>query len=676
MPRPSLAAALALAAPTLLAQQPTPAPPVFSSEAELVVVDVVVTDGKGVPVRGLTKDDFVVKEDGVAQEVATFEAVDQGTQAPPTSAAGAAASSPVASNEAAGPDRTTVIVVFDEQHLSPITTEQVRRRLADVWGRMGPARVMLVSTSGGGSWRGRLPEDREALQTALVRFKGGRPAEALGKVTDYEAFLISARRDDRVLNEVYRRYIDQGFIPDPSIDEGKQPSGFQSDQRREMAPAGRSLVQSESEQRWGLARRRQAVTLASLLRLLNGLGGQPGRKAVMLVSEGFVHDPAVLEHRALVEAARAARASVHLIDPRVSQALGHDAEMGSLGEARDSVESSMRRAREAEGSDALALATGGRIVRSLSGLPENFSRVGAELRTYYLLGYSPPNARNDGQYHKLKVELKRPDLKLEARPGYFALAPSAQRAAREAPSTALQSALASPFDAAGLPVHLAGFVLGQGPRGGSVIRLVAEVDASSVTQPDTLDAVFQLAPQEDSAAQQATLSAPVTAAGGTRIRLEKQFEVPAGTYQARIAVRERGGSRRLGSVLQPLSVQAPNAFRLTTPILTDVLLPDKSPLARAERRFAKGSTLHCLVEVVGTSGQPVQAGVEIRSADGRTVVQIPDSPIAAVPPSRHWAIPLTDLEAGAYELVISVKDDAKREGLQSRQAFEVVAAAS
>jgi VWFA-related protein len=675
MTRHSLLAVLALSGPSLFAQQAPPSPPVFTSQTELVVVDVVVTDGKGVPVRGLTREDFVVKEDGVAQEIATFEAVDKPAIASPPAPGEAATTTALASNSGSGVERATLIVVFDEQHLSPISTEEVRRRLEAVWTGLGAANVLLVSTSGGGNWLGRLPEDAKGLQAALLRFKGGRPMEAQGRMTDYESFLIAARRDDRVLAEVYRRYINNGFIPDPTIaPEDKMPVGQQSEMQKQMPPAARGMVLNEAEEKWTTARRRQATTLASLQRLLNGLAGTPGRKAVVLVSEGFVHDPAVLEHRALVEAARAARAAVHVIDPRTPLALGHDAEQGDLLEARDTVNVAARRPRESEGSDAIALATGGRIVRTLGGLDKNFARIGGELRTYYLIGYAPLASRADGQYHKLKVELKRDGLTLEARPGYFALAPAAQRAAREAPATALQAALASPFDATGLPVYLAAFVLGKGSTGGSVVRLVAEVDASAVSQPENLDALFQLAKQDDSQALQATLTAPVTAAGGTRIRLERQFEAPAGSYQARVVVRERGGPKRVGSVLQSVAVQPADAFRMTTPILTDVLLADKSPLARAERRFAKGATLYCLVQVMG-AGQPVQAGVEVRAADGKTVFQVPEAPIAAVPASRQWSIPL-DLDAGVYEVVISVKDDAKGRALQSRESFEVVATAA
>ena len=51
------------------------APPVFPAGAEAVRVDVVVTDRGGRPVRGLRREDFAVREDGVLQEVADFEAV-------------------------------------------------------------------------------------------------------------------------------------------------------------------------------------------------------------------------------------------------------------------------------------------------------------------------------------------------------------------------------------------------------------------------------------------------------------------------------------------------------------------------------------------------------------------------------------------------------------------------
>ena len=60
------------------AQEPrrTPEAPRFPSDVELVVVDVVVTAKGGAPLAGLRAEDFKVTEDGVPQEVGTFEAID------------------------------------------------------------------------------------------------------------------------------------------------------------------------------------------------------------------------------------------------------------------------------------------------------------------------------------------------------------------------------------------------------------------------------------------------------------------------------------------------------------------------------------------------------------------------------------------------------------------------
>lgn len=54
---------------------PGETPTVLRTTVRRVVLDVVVTDSKGLPVRGLTKDDFKVTEDGKPQEIVSFDAV-------------------------------------------------------------------------------------------------------------------------------------------------------------------------------------------------------------------------------------------------------------------------------------------------------------------------------------------------------------------------------------------------------------------------------------------------------------------------------------------------------------------------------------------------------------------------------------------------------------------------
>ena len=61
--------------------QPQPPKPVFRTGAELVRVDVAVLDRKGVPVPSLTAGDFDLQEDGVLQEIRTFQFVETTGQA-------------------------------------------------------------------------------------------------------------------------------------------------------------------------------------------------------------------------------------------------------------------------------------------------------------------------------------------------------------------------------------------------------------------------------------------------------------------------------------------------------------------------------------------------------------------------------------------------------------------
>src|SRR5690606_22347066 len=50
--------------------------PAFRTSISFVEVDAFVTDGAGAFVRGLTKDDFEVYDDGVRQDVASFTVID------------------------------------------------------------------------------------------------------------------------------------------------------------------------------------------------------------------------------------------------------------------------------------------------------------------------------------------------------------------------------------------------------------------------------------------------------------------------------------------------------------------------------------------------------------------------------------------------------------------------
>jgi VWFA-related protein len=74
----------------------------------------------------------------------------------------------------------------------------------------------------------------------------------------------------------------------------------------------------------------------------------------------------------------------------------------------------------------LAEETGGRVLvaQEIADLPEVVQRLSEEIRSQYVLGYSPLNDAKDGKYRKVKVELLKatgaPSIRASWRHGYYA----------------------------------------------------------------------------------------------------------------------------------------------------------------------------------------------------------------------------------------------------------------
>jgi VWFA-related protein len=68
----------------------------------------------------------------------------------------------------------------------------------------------------------------------------------------------------------------------------------------------------------------------------------------------------------------------------------------------------------------LAHETGGRYFYNMNVFEPAVKRVGNENKRYYLLTYTPKNTDLDGKYRRIDVRIKRPDVTVRARRGYFA----------------------------------------------------------------------------------------------------------------------------------------------------------------------------------------------------------------------------------------------------------------
>lgn len=74
--------------------------------------------------------------------------------------------------------------------------------------------------------------------------------------------------------------------------------------------------------------------------------------------------------------------------------------------------------------DRLSRETGGRMINVGNNgkkLEDAFAQISDELRTQYLVSYTPQNAELDGTFRNIKITCGK-DAKVQARKGYYAVA--------------------------------------------------------------------------------------------------------------------------------------------------------------------------------------------------------------------------------------------------------------
>ena len=288
--------------------------PTFETRVEQVIVDAVVIDKKGDPVPGITKDDLIIREDGVRQEVVSFEAIrlpdEPGAEPPPPPR--------VSTNTGVATQRGRVfVIVFDDLNLMPERSNQAKAAVANflTTGVREGDYVTLVSTGGAAWWTERMEAGREPLLDIVKRLEGRRVRDLDPEyLTDWEAMRIHVYHDELVIGRVLRRYENLGVQRLTRSDSSALLAGTTAD----------PVLATRASMQYVQARARNQVTLQVLERALNSLAGVRGRKSVILVSEGFIYDPNLEEFRRVHAASRRTNTAVYFVNARGLQGMPAD----------------------------------------------------------------------------------------------------------------------------------------------------------------------------------------------------------------------------------------------------------------------------------------------------------------------------------------------------------------
>ncbi|HVG31989.1 MAG TPA: VWA domain-containing protein [Pyrinomonadaceae bacterium] len=601
-----------LPAPSITAQQqPTQTQSTTAEDDEvvritsnLVQVDAVITDQKGNHVTDLRQEDFEIYEDGRPQKITNFSYVSMETRAKATSTTTAAAprdkNAPPVPPTRLRPEqvRRTIALVVDDLGLSFESAHYVRRTLKKfVDEQMQPSDLVAIIRTGGGM--GALQQftsDKRQLYSAIERVRWNPQGRA-----SISAFPPLGRELD-----------------DPNQDSESEQTGR----------TARDLSNDTDQFRSELF---TVGTLGALNYIIQGLKDLPGRKSVLLVTDGFtifntpdsltsgggssagtVSSDRVLEAmRRLIDLANRASVVIYTMDPRGLPTLGFTAEDNLSGMRPDQIQGALSKRSSdyiasQDGPNLLARETGGFSIRNTNDLSAGMRQVLDDQKGYYLIGYRPEESTFDPKtgsrrFHDIKIKVKRPDLRVRSRNGFYGVVNEVARAVPRTRVAQLNAALTSPFNSNGIRLRLTS-LFGNDPQTGSFIRSLLHIEGRDITfTKDTdgwmkavLDVLVITFGDNGTVVDQLTNTYTVRVRGKTYERaLQTGFtytlNLPikkGGAYQLRAALRD-SSSERVGSASQFIEVPEMNLNRLA---LSGIVISGSDPSAASNTAAGKPST--------------------------------------------------------------------------------------
>ncbi len=678
---------LTLAAPAWALAADLTAPPAFEVGADRVEVDFVVRDREGALLRDLRPDEVAVFEDGVRQEIASFELIDRRARGP------------------AGPDRdgeeppVFLAVVFDR--LSPSARHFARQALLDHLGSGASRAAVGVFTLDRGVST-LLPFTEDHATVARVLAGGGE-----GATTSWSGLA------DRELVRKAWHGLGEGFGQAyVAAAESEGPAECRVNENVLIRLP--ELMESRVVEAVGSLERDQQGqgTANALLALVNGLGTLPGRKALLLLSEGLAMPPgAEPVFQAVIAAAHRARVSVYAADAGGLRVASASDEMrrtlDNLSTRRHSTgegglmqegfltlleknEDALRLAPES-GLTLLADGTGGFMVGGTNELGEGLKAVEEEMGAYYLLSYTPQKPEADGRFHRLSVHVERPHGRLQARKGYLAARTPLPVPVLPQEARALALLEQAPLPNA-VPVRLRGLQFPDDPPGtrvpilveveGGDLSLEEDRDAGRFEQDFTIMVLIRDADGRvvDKLSQRYLLQGPLNQVAASRegtVLFYREARLPPGHYALQAVVHD-ALSDRAGAATADLDVRPTVPGRLRASSLMVVRRAEK--LADEEQTASRPLQYDDVV-LYPNLGQPISKGpgrelaffvtawpaAERLRVDARVQVRREGRTIAAAPPLRLEpqrdgpirlvsSLPLDGFAPGDYELRVTLSD--------------------
>lgn len=470
----------------IFSQNPTPTPDdsedIVKISTNLIQLDVTVTDKKGNPIKDLKSDEVEIYENGVKQNISNFNFISSVREKTINE-----------STDLKIPDlptkvrpeqiRRTIALVVDDLTLSFRSSFFVKvalKKYVDEQMQDGDL-VAIIRTGAGIGALQQFTNDKRMLYAAIEKVRwnpvGGGEISTFAPIE--AANTVESR--DNVMNENYEH---------GENDLDTSVTGNVNEFRESIFATG---------------------TLGAINYVVRGMKELPGRKSVMLFSDGFslitrgkegsiqgvAQYSRVLDSlRRLVDAANRASVVIYTLDARGLVAPGFTAQDDTGGRTAVQIEAELTSRQyklvdTQEGLRYLASQTGGLSTINNNDINKGIRRM-LDDQSYYLIGYQPDDELFDPQkrrFNKIEIKVKRKDLNVRYRSGFFGISDEEIAASPKnnlTPDQKIMNALTSPFASNGVQLHL-NAVFGNDQKQGSFIRSFLHIDADNIKFTDLPD---------------------------------------------------------------------------------------------------------------------------------------------------------------------------------------------
>ena len=523
-------------------QQPTPT---FRARVDTVSVDATVLDRQGNPVTDLKAEDFEIRENRKVQTIETFKFIDVEAMRAERPAPYRDLTSLSDQRREAARDDTRLLVIFlDDYHVRIGNSLRIREQLAAFVSNLTPHDLVALMYPLTNASALTFSRNHDGTAAALMNFQGRKYDYTPRNAYEERYQLQPPEALERLRNEITMSALETVCAFVGSLREGRKTVLFVSEGLTGTLPPGirtkGSIVnRPPGTQDPTIDDRMAFIGTTDVLRLLRQVYAAAGR----------------------------ANTSVYTIDPRgltTSESEITDnmspGDTRALNEAQDSLRT-------------LADQTDGRAIVGRNDPIPGLQQMVRDSGAYYLLGYTSTEAPRDGKFHPIEVRVKRPNVDVRHRKGYWAYTLEEVERATAAPKPEPVRDVREAIDGLVSVAEPArrrtfGFWIGATRGTGEDADVIFTWDAPAPTSTtDPADIVSRVSLVATTMGGEQLFSGPVEkSADGARLAGRVTFPAPPGRVRLRVTA-ENAQGRRVDALDEGFVVPdfRGNAFFITPP---------------------------------------------------------------------------------------------------------------